>query len=382
MNVLMFGNCITEKCLVKRKNHGYLEGTARKKIITMGEIMGKHGHKIDIFSSSFSKNSHWLFTETLSDNIRIIHAPTIGLWGITSFFKKTVYILFGIIWVLFHKKSYNTIIFYNFHVEYSAPALFAKFISYIKLSSPLKIIMDYEDGLFLDKGYTGFFYSAWERIIYKYISYYLLVNQGLKKRIEKYYPNNKHYVVINGFINDVLLDNSSNIQDQKEPVKKILFSGNFSHGFGFKQLLSYIDKMDKNIQFYITGKASEHEINEVINRVQNLPNIKYYGFIKEDEFNKLIQTVDAFILLNDEESKYNQTNFPSKFFDYLSRNKFIITSENSILSPYYDMQNIILLKNFPNDIKNISQLSYNKETNNNEIKALSVKMQMLLDGFI
>jgi len=113
-----------------------------------------------------------------------------------------------------------------------------------------------------------------------------------------------------------------------------------------------------------------------------LPNIKYYGFIKEDEFNKLIQTVDAFILLNDEESKYNQTNFPSKFFDYLSRNKFIITSENSILSPYYDMQNIILLKNFPNDIKNISQLSYNKETNNNEIKALSVKMQMLLDGFI
>jgi len=186
MNVLMFGNCITEKCLVKRKNHGYLEGTARKKIITMGEIMGKHGHKIDIFSSSFSKNSHWLFTETLSDNIRIIHAPTIGLWGITSFFKKTVYILFGIIWVLFHKKSYNTIIFYNFHVEYSAPALFAKFISYIKLSSPLKIIMDYEDGLFLDKGYTGFFYSAWERIIYKYISYYLLVNQGLKKRIEKY----------------------------------------------------------------------------------------------------------------------------------------------------------------------------------------------------
>ena len=380
MNILIFCNCITEECLAMRNNQEYMAVASRKKILAMSEIMEKNGHRVDIFSSSYSKHSSLLFIQVLSGNTRVIHSPTIGFWGITSFFKKTVHTLFSIIWLLFHLKRYDSVIFYNYHVEYSIPAIFAKILSSIKIASPCKIIMDYEDGLFLDKGYKGFFYSTWEKFIYKNISHYLLVNQGLKNRIEKYCPANKNYVIINGLINDKLLDN--NKAYQKGPIKKIMFSGNFSHGFGFEQLIQYIDNMDKNIQFFITGKASGNEIKEVLNRLQQAPHVKYYGFMKENEFNRLIQTIDAFILLNDENSEYNQTNFPSKFFDYLSRNKFIITSENSILSQYYYMQNIILIKNFPHDIRNIKQLSSNRETNYSEIQSLSLKTQMLLENFL
>ena len=382
MNILIFCNCVTEKCLTLRNNEEYSETAGAKKILALSKIMENRGDKIDICSSSFSKNINLLFIENFTKNIRIIHSPTIGFFGKFSFFKKTTYIVSNIIWLLSHLKKYNLIVFYNFHVEYSLPAMFAKFIQFIKIASPCKIIMEYEDGLFLDKGYQSFWYLIWEKFIYKNISNYLLVNHGLKKRVEKYYPNDKNYQIINGFINDTLLNEYSNCQNKKGPIKKVLFSGNFSRGFGFEQLLLYIDNIDKNIQFFITGKASEQEVSDVLKKIQNLDHIKYYGFLKEKEFNKLIQTVDAFILLNDEKSKYNTTNFPSKFFDYLSRNKFIITSKNPILTAYYDMQNVILLKNFPNDIKYIETLSYDRETNYEEINFLSLKMKQLLENFI
>ena len=373
MNVLIICNCITEKCIQRRHNIEYMAASSRKKLMAISNELEKLGHNVDLTSASFSKYCDSIFIEYLSKSIRIIHAPTIGFFGKTSFFKKTISIIFNIVWLLFHLRHYQAIIIYNYHIEFSLSGLLAKLFAYIKIVSPFKLIMDYEDGLFLDKGYKGFFYLQWEKLIYKFVDTFLLVNENLKYRILKFFPEKQNFIVINGFIDCNVLDkNNRNINTQ---IKRIVFSGNFTKNFGFEQLLEYLDNLPKSIVFDITGKASNLEVEELKSRISNLTHIHYHGFLEEIEFNKLIQNADAFVLLNDINSPNNNTNFPSKFFDYLSRNKYIITSENPILKDYYDINNIILLTNFPDDIKRINEIRNERFTNYLAIKQLSEKIR-------
>lgn len=372
MNILIFGHCITEECLNHRKNYEYLIVSARKKLILMSEILSESRHMVDICSVSYSKYINFIFIEQISRNIRIIHLPTIGFRGKLSFFKRTVGSVFNMLWLICHFRYYDVIIFYNYHIEFSLPALIGKFLFKIK------IIMDYEDGLFLDKGYQGFFYFLWEKIVYRYADGFILINDGLKSRIGDYLTK-KISVTIHGLIDSDLLEKNST--SKKGPVKKIVFSGNFSKGFGFQELLQYTDYLSDEVMFQITGKASSQEEDELQCHINNRPNIYFHGFLEDEEFTQIIEKADAFILLNEVTSPYNQTNFPSKFFSYLSYNKFVITSANPLLTPYLYLKNVILIKNFPHDIEQLHIITKDKETNREEIKLIEQKVKIKLNNF-
>ena len=79
-------------------------------------------------------------------------------------------------------RKYDLVVFYNYHKEYFLPALLGK-----KLFG-LPILMDYEDGLFLDKGYRSSLYRYLEKKAYRESVGFFLVNQGLKERISAYGP--------------------------------------------------------------------------------------------------------------------------------------------------------------------------------------------------
>jgi len=373
MNILFFGNCITEKCYERRKNMEYMAVSSRKKILVLCKEIEDLGHHIDVVSASFSKYSDRMFVENISTNIRMIHSPTIGLWGMTSFFKKTVSTLFGILWLLFHLGHYQVVVLYNYHIEFSLPGILFRCASYIKNAYQYKLVMDYEDALFLDKGYQGFLYGQWEKLAYRCVDFFILANEGLRDRLSERHQGQYHGIIINGFIDRPLLLASS--QNNKARVERVLFSGNFSRNFGFEQLLVYAKYLGNAIHFDITGKASKQEVQELQEHIRDLPNVHYHGFLEEKEFDNIIQMADACILLNDVDSPYNRTNFPSKFFDYLSRNKFILTSDNPILRPYYDIRNVVVLRDFPDDVKRIHQLCENRKTNRSSIMALADRIQ-------
>jgi len=380
MNILIMCNCITEKCLERRNNSDYMAASSRKKLLAMSKELESLGHHVDISSVSFSKYTDRLFIENISKKIRILHAPTLGLWGITSFFKKSISMLFHIIWILLHLRHYQVMMIYNYHVEFSFPGLFAKLLSMIRIVSPFKLIMNYEDGLFLDKGFKGFFYRQWEKCVYNYVDTFLLVNEGLKNRVLEFFPDKQDFVTVNGFIDCDLLE--KNKTQKHVQINRILFSGNFTQGFGFNQLIEYAENIEQSIIFDITGNAEQHEIETLKNRINHLPNVHFHGFLNETDFLNLIDGADAFVLLNDIQSPNNNTNFPSKFFDYLSRNKLVITSHNPILTEYYHIKNIILLKKFPCDVKRIRELSKTCENDYSGIKQLSKKIRDNLNKLI
>ena len=185
MNILIFGNCITERCMQYRKNQNYLSVSGRKKVSGLSKAIEELGHAVDICSISYSKHTHWVFVEQLSAKRRLIHAPTLGIKGRLSFFKRTVGTIFNIFWLILHFRKYDAIIFWNYHIEFSLPALMGKWMFGIKA------IMDYEDGLFLDKGYQGAFYRFWEKTVYRHSSGFILVNERLGFRLEQHLSTEK-----------------------------------------------------------------------------------------------------------------------------------------------------------------------------------------------
>jgi len=375
MNILIIGNCITAACLKQRQNEEYFHPAGTLKQLLLATELEAMGHSVDICSASFSKHINTVCIEYYSQGIRIIHSPTLGIQGRSSFFKRWVSSLYAMYWLRKNIQKYQCVVFYNFHMEFSAPALMGKWLF------NKKVIMDYEDGLYLDRGYQGWLYRGWEKKVYRHVSRYILVNEGLKTRIIAAAPEDeKKFVTVHGLINaDVL---GAHSLDTEGPVQRILFSGNFSKKFGFDELLKYVDNLDGGIIFDITGRAAGPEEEKLRQRVARCPNIRYHGFLEDKAFKKIIEKADAFVLLNDRNSPYNKTNFPSKFFEYLSKNKFIITTANPLLSPYLGMKNIILLENFPEDVKKLKSLTQDRKTCHDEIVQLGQGIRSALERIL
>ena len=356
-----------------RKNQDYLSVAGRKKVLALSKTIAGLGHAVDICSISYSKHTHSVFIEQISNKIRLIHAPTIGLKGKISFFKRTIGTIFNILWLIFHFRSYDAIIFWNYHIEFSLPALMGRW------AFGIKAIMDYEDGLFLDKGYRGAIYRFWEKTVYRHSSGFILVNERLKFRLEKHLTTEKPSVTVHGFVDGDLLKRHQNLE--KGTVKRLVFSGNFSAGFGFQELLGYVDHLPDDILFDITGKASKKEESELKCHIEHRINMHYHGFVDDKKFSEIVEKADAFVLLNDPLSPYHETNFPSKFFDYLSRNKFILTTYNSLLTPYRHLKNVILINNFPYGIQQLHEMTAARQTDCQQIKALELDTVKRLGEF-
>jgi hypothetical protein len=348
LNILIYTSLITPGCLERRANKEYISFAGQRKILMLCKNLASLGHTVDVCSTSYAKTPDRSFRENLFEKIRVIHAPTFGLFGRTSFFKRTIGTAFNVYWLVRHSRKYQLVIFYNYHIEFSVPSLLAK-----KLLG-LKIIMDYEDGLFLDKGYQSSLYRYLEKTVYRESEGFILVNRGLIDRIRQFGQENKPSVVINGFLDSELLQANWDHKDGTD--RKIAFSGNFNRSGGFQELLEYVDNLPENFSLNITGRADPQEEAILRDHIQERPNVFFHGYLDTDKFEALLKDMDIFILLNNPDSEFHSTNFPSKLFDYLSRNRFVLSTYNPILEPYYSLSNLIILRKFPGDLRRLDEL--------------------------
>jgi hypothetical protein len=95
-----------------------------------------------------------------------------------------------------------------------------------------------------------------------------------------------------------------------------------------------------------------------------------------------MEKADAFVLLNDPSSPYNQTNFPSKFFDYLSRNRFVLTTPNHLLTPYLHLKNVVFINNFPDSVGQLHQMTADRVTDYREILQMEQDTVRRLNAFL
>ena len=374
MNILIFTSLITDVCLKKRDNREYLSFAGRKKIVLFCRALESVGHTVDVCSTSYAKNNHKTFAERISRKVRIIHAPTIGFFGRISFFKRPVGTAFNLYWICRYFRKYDLVVYYNYHKEYFLPALLGK-----KLFG-LPVMMDYEDGLFLDKGYQSSLYRCLEKRAYGEADGFLLVNRGLKERISSFGQGHKPALVINGLMDTALLE--KNREWKPGAMREMAFTGNFSGSFGFKELLQYARYLPEKYHLVITGQAAPEEERALIDATKDRPNIRFMGRIDSAKFEQVIDKIEICILLNSSESDWNKTNFPSKLFDYLSRNRFVLSTGNPILEPYYDLDNFVLLKDVPGDLEKLEQVMENRAPNPDELFMLHTETLKSLELFI
>ena len=207
------------------------------------------------------------------------------------------------------EKHIDNIIFYNYKPEVAFVALIAK----KRLKIPITI--EYEDG------YSNVStISKLKSIIFKYtedkvskaIDSAILVNSVLK---EKYNVPN---IVIRGVVNQKFYDECKKYKKKRNEVFTILYSGGLDETRGINVLINALKYVSIDLKLIITGNGNINFEDE---------RIDFRGFVSYEEMKKIMMQADLLIQCQLVNSKFKDASFPSKIFEYIATNNFIISSK-------------------------------------------------------
>ncbi len=304
---------ITDKCIAQRDNAKNRSYAGLQKSSGMKKMMEDIGYGVKIYSPSIVSNgTKKKFNSFYEDDI--FHASVLDIKGLnflTSIFSNMKE-LFK------RRKEFEIVVYYNYSIETSIPAFFCK----IFLGK--KIYLEYEDGLDKKDGFASKIYKAMKYLSQKLSDGYILVNEGLLREL-----NIKPYMVANGVFDWELLKKAQR-DELKSSEKNIIitYSGKISDYFGGSELLEYIKYLPKNCELHISGYYWKSSIDmKSYIKDNKLENVFWYGLLYDKEYQELLVKTDYFILLNEGESKYKDTNFPSKLFVYLSTLKSTLSTK-------------------------------------------------------
>ena len=344
--VVLLAQCITEDCIAKRNNRSYLSAAGRKKCLNLAAYLTTLGHSVTILSNSYAKGNFLASSEQLDPGITVRHAPTLALFRRRTFFKRTIAAGFNAWELLRRRSSTDLVVIYNYHAEFAIPALLAaKF-------ARMPFVLDYEDGLFLDRRYQSVFYRSIERAVYSACSSIIYVNPRLADRVGRLGAETPH-AVIHSYFNRA---DTAGIQASPGTHNEVLFAGNFSHGFGFDELKQYVVNLPPDYTFNICGRAGTFETKEIEALCATHPRARLLGFVPQQALDDLMHRAKAVILLNDIHSDFNSTNFPSKLYDYLSNGKIIVCTTNPLLQSYAAMHCLLQLNSIEKEFPHLARL--------------------------
>jgi len=347
---------ITDEIIKQRNNSKNRSYAGLQKSNGIKKLLQDCNYEVKIYSPSIVSNDTKKFFKSFYEK-DIFHASVLDRKWLN--FLSTI---FSLIKELFkNRKNFDKIIYYNYSPEIAIPAFFCK----IFLNK--KIYLEYEDGLDKNEGLRGEVYTFMKFFAKILSDGYILVNENLI-----YELNDKPYMVANGVFDWGLLQKAQNkglISNKKKIM--ITYSGKISDYFGGYELLDYIKNLPKNCELHISGYYWESSIEiEKYIKENNLKNIFWYGLLDDDKYNQLLKDTDYFLLLNEGESKYKDTNFPSKLFVYLSTLKPTISTKKldyglskkcyKYIEKVEDIKKLKLQKNDFYEFKEI-EFIYNKQ---------------------
>lgn len=360
MKVVYIVQQVTDECIKRRDNKKNRSFAGLQKSTGMKKMMEDVGYNVKIYSPSIVSNNTKKTFESFYEG-DIFHAKVKDLKGI-NFITSMI----SIIKELYkNRKEFDMVVYYNFALETSFPAFFCKF--FLKK----KIFLEYEDGLHKNEGLFGRVYKGLRYLSKKFTNGYILVNESLINEL-----NNKPYMVANGVFDWDLLEKAKkgNLKSEKEKIV-ISYTGKISDHFGGSELIEYMNNLPVNCELHISGYYWKSTVDvEKYIKDNNLNNIYFYGLLEQKEYDLLLKNTDYFLLLNEGESKYKDTNFPSKLFVYLSSLKPTISTKRldsfslnshcyKTLNDIKKIGNIELKKNETYNLKDIEPI-YTEQKNN------------------
>ena len=130
------------------------------------------------------------------------------------------------------------------------------------------------------------------------------------------------------------------IRTKTKKIKNFLYSGSLGNWTGIKFFLEEFIKIEnKYIKLYITTNNKKDLIKNYLDLDKR---IIYLGYLNDHKYKILVNKIDCFVNLRDENNKNNLNNFPSKILKYLYFNKPIISSYMENLS--FDLSKVLIMK--------------------------------------
>ena len=112
--------------------------------------------------------------------------------------------------------------------------------------------------------------------------------------------------------------------NRNRKIKNFLYSGSLGNWTDIINFLNEFSKTkNKKIKLYITTNNKKKSINSYLNKDKR---IIYLGYLDDNKYKNLINKIDCFVNLRDENNINNLYNFPSKLLRYFYYNKPIISS--------------------------------------------------------
>ncbi len=363
MRIALLAQCITEHCIAVRGNQRYLSPAGRKKVLNLAAYLAALGHDVEIVSSSYAKGRFPELVERIGERITIHHGPTWALGKLTPM-RRWLATRHAQRWLVQQRSRIDLAMVYNYDPERALPVLWAQ------RRHALPFVLDYEDGFYLARHYNGPLYRAIERAIYRHCSAVIAVNEGLLERIAAlgFEPPAQ---VIHGYFNDADI---SRLAASPGATKEILFSGNFSRGFGFDELRRYIDCCPEGWLLNICGRGGKEETEIVRGWCENHPRARFHGFVSDTELDAMRRRAAAVLLLNATDSAFNRSNFPSKLFDYLSAGKLIVCTANPLLADYAGLDCVVQLESIEAEFPHIAEQLAQRRFVANQVAALHASM--------
>lgn len=309
-NIIYLNNYMSDTIIKERNNKSFYSQAANNKIKGIVECIISTNNNLTIISNGLMNNKTFKKYKKIYDKIGgidIIYSDLIDIPLINTI--SSIWYMYKEIKKLNKEKRIDNIIFYNYKPEVAWAALIAK----KKLNIPITV--EYEDG-YSDINNFGKFKSAifkfTENKVSKNIDSAILVNSILKKKYDV--PS----VVVRGVVNKEFYEECKKYKKRHNDIFTVLYSGGLDETRGIKVLIESLKYIPFNLKLIITGKG---DISYKDKRIE------FKGFVSYEEMKKIMMKADLLVQCQLVNNSFNDVSFPSKIFEYIATNNFIISSK-------------------------------------------------------
>jgi|GEM_PF-6641019 len=265
-----------------------------------------------------------------------------------------IYRLFAHLSSLFlERHSCQTLVIYNYSWETVTLAFISRYIL------KMRVILDYEDGIFIDEKHKRY-HSMMESAALRISDAAILSNGELRARLPENMPN----LVVSGIFPDFTLPKG------KQPKPVLLYSGNIDMDFGLGILMEVLSTLEMaSLEIHVTGGGKGAERLRIYLEEHHLPHVHYHGFIPFKDLLDLEERASGYLVLQNEDSPYYSTNYPSKFFYYLGRLKPVFVNRCSLFEPFLSIPNAIAIDR-PADAAIVIQQYIDREVDHQTVRIM------------
>ena len=148
----------------------------------------------------------------------------------------------------------------------------------------------------------------------------VILSETAKKLLNK----NAEFIVMEGGLDICSFDKI--LPPTESNIVRFMYAGTLSSVTGVDTFLKAISMIgEHDVEFIISGKGELE--SDVIEACKSDNRIKYLGFIPDDEYYRVLNSVDVFVNPRNMQLDQNRNNFPSKVLEYLATGRRVISTE-------------------------------------------------------